>query len=402
MDGKEYSKGSLDSNEFEIMMSLMSMIRAHSESEVKARRLRAAWQNKRSKVKEKILTARTPAWIKTIDRGGNREFVVIPERGEVVKRIFRMTLKGQGQTSIAKTLNEEGVPVFGRGKYWHRTYIRKILDNEAAIGILIPHTQEYTDKGKKIRKPQGRIEKYYPKIIDEDTFGRVQALHDKTVAPLRGRHSGKTVNNIFGGLAKCPLCGATFTLVNKGSSRKAGKPYLVCARAKEGAGCKYKAIPYDTVEETFLDKHLQVLNEMPLSNKAGEIQERIWSINGAIGGLVDSLQDLDRESRRGKSQAITRRKREIEQQILEMEKEQEELYKQLQITTERGLNRKVSDLETSISKTQIDRTEINILLRMLLNEIVINYPEGTLDFNWKHNNTESSLTYTWPTEEKHL
>jgi len=80
------------------------------------------------------------------------------------------------------------------------------------------------------------VEGYYPTVIDKETFERVRSMRIDAKAPLRGRHAAGTVQNIFGGLARCPCCDATMTLVNKGAGN--GRRYLICTKAKAGAGCR--------------------------------------------------------------------------------------------------------------------------------------------------------------------
>jgi DNA invertase Pin-like site-specific DNA recombinase len=57
-DGKRWSQEELRENPFRILESLMGMIRANEESEVKSRRLKAAWERKRANIVEVPLTAR--------------------------------------------------------------------------------------------------------------------------------------------------------------------------------------------------------------------------------------------------------------------------------------------------------------------------------------------------------
>jgi len=54
IDGYEYSKDSIN-DIGNIMFSIMSMSRAHEESEVKSKRLKAAWENKRANAHKKIV-----------------------------------------------------------------------------------------------------------------------------------------------------------------------------------------------------------------------------------------------------------------------------------------------------------------------------------------------------------
>src|SRR5262245_32600560 len=125
-DRRRYSRADLEKQPFLIMESVLTMIRAHQESDAKAQRLRAVWAAKRAAIADRPMTARCPGWL-TLEPTPPRRFQVIEDRAEIVRRIFRDTLAGIGQDSIARRLNREGVPPFGRSRYWQRSYIKKVL-----------------------------------------------------------------------------------------------------------------------------------------------------------------------------------------------------------------------------------------------------------------------------------
>ena len=64
-----------------------------------------------------------------------RKPVLIADRASVVRKIVKDHLRGVGKHGIARSLNESGVPPFGRAAHWHRSYIDKIL-NGASPGSL--------------------------------------------------------------------------------------------------------------------------------------------------------------------------------------------------------------------------------------------------------------------------
>ena len=51
---------------------------------------------------------------------------VSPENQATIDRILAMRRSGKGLPTIAKTLNEEGVPTFGKGDKWHPPVVRGI------------------------------------------------------------------------------------------------------------------------------------------------------------------------------------------------------------------------------------------------------------------------------------
>ena len=110
-------------------------------------------------------------------------------RARVVARVYEDAMRGIGHAEIAAALNREGVPVFGRGARWHRSYVLKLLRSAAVIGTYVPHTVEHVG-GRRVRTPAGAgVRDYFPRIIDPGVFTQVQTLVRASRAPLRGRHA---------------------------------------------------------------------------------------------------------------------------------------------------------------------------------------------------------------------
>jgi DNA invertase Pin-like site-specific DNA recombinase len=431
IDNREYSEESVTANPVELIISLLTMMRAHEESATKSRRLKAVWENKRAKAKEKPVTAKAPSWL-TLNKD-TATFKVDRRKAAVVKRIYKMTLKGVGQNALAQTLNREQVPVFGAGKHWHRSYIVKLLENPAVVGRFVPHMNEYKD-GKLTRVAQESIEGYYPAIISQEAFDQVQTLRSTSRAPLRGRHAGNTLRNIFGSLARCPLCDSTMTLVNKGKGN--GKPYLVCSRAKSGAGCKYRAVPYGTLEDAFLrathaaapGKVSAFVGSMPTGGDAGgavdkeieNIQNNIDATEGYLGELLDTIAHT-----KG-SPAVAQRIRETETELERMKAELETLYTKANALTSEMVARRVEQLvdtlgspaeapsddaegfpavpsegpphKVVLATDSFDRGAVNALLRQLLTGVVVDYTQGCMVFKWRHGG-ENEVVFGMPEEE---
>jgi DNA invertase Pin-like site-specific DNA recombinase len=176
-DGKLYTQVSLNENFADLLISLIIMFRAHEESDTKSKRVSAAWQQKRDKAQTEgqKLTGKCPGWL-WLD-GGRDEFKVIESRAEVVRRIFAMTLAGLNKREIARRLNSEEVPTFGRATSWCESYIRKILDNEAVVGTFQPMRIEIGSDGRRRRVPDGDpIENYFPPVVSQENFLRVKQL----------------------------------------------------------------------------------------------------------------------------------------------------------------------------------------------------------------------------------
>jgi len=386
-DGKQYTAESLDG--FDFVMAVLILIRANEESATKARRLKAAWHGKRLKAKSEALTAVTPGWIKL---DAQRKPVLVPERAAIVRRIVRDYLQGIGKHGIVNALNAAGVPPFGRAKHWHRSYIDKILSSPALVGTFVPHVEEYRE-GKLYRVPQEPVADYYPAVVDTDSFERLQAMARKS--PLRGRHASAEMRNVLSSLARCPECGATMTRVTKGSRTKSGKPFLVCARAKTGAGCSYHTVTYASVEQSLLKEYKRLLADMPSPDAGVEAEfRRSEAAVSELGGRLDDLMQL---LERRPSDTLARRVAELEAALKEAQGKHEEITVRASQAERKVLRLKQQALAVAVRARPLNRERINAALRELLDEVVIDYRTGYLEFRWKAGG-ESALMYAWPTE----
>ena len=389
-DGREYNEGTLDEDPLALWVALLVASRAHEESAKKARRLGAAWANKRSEAtaKKKPLTSLCPGWLQI---NANRDgFDVVPERAAVIRRLFEKTLEGVGQHSLAQALNLENVPVFGRGTMWHRSYINKILSDEATIGRFTPHRIERL-QGKKVRVPTEAIEEYFPAVIDRETFERVGAMISGR--PKTGR---APVANLLAGLARCPDCDATMTRINKGTGSKQGKPYLICTRAKVGAGCTYRQVRLEYIQQAIFHNVEQLLAELPAPNaKLQTTWEKLLIHRDVTLEEIDRLVEAIASS--GQSRALLNRLRKAELQrdsiIDQLEAVEDEI---ADVLTNRVLDT-VKELIRRVNQETPDIAAISATMRQLFTKVVVDYRNGDLRFHWRHAQDEiTDMVFSMP------
>jgi DNA invertase Pin-like site-specific DNA recombinase len=223
----------------DLISSLVILSRANEESRTKSLRIASAWTSKRKRADQVPMTSLCPAWLQ-LSRDGTK-YEVIEERVQVVRRIFDDTAAGMGRFSVARRLNQEGIkPFLGRSRGWNHSYVGRILSNPAVIGSFQPH--RIVD-GRRV--PDGElITGYFPRVIDDATFYRVQGIiegHRRN--HVTGRR-GRNVTNIFTGLARCAYCDSPM--------RYEGTGFLVCYAQRHGLGCANKRWKYVHFETTFL------------------------------------------------------------------------------------------------------------------------------------------------------
>jgi DNA invertase Pin-like site-specific DNA recombinase len=243
-DKREYDKNSIDKNPTELLISIILMSAAHDESKKKSIRVRKATEEKRKKLHNKEIkkfSSRCPLWMRWSDK--KEEFVPIPEVYEAIKLIFKKRLEGKGSYKIEKELNldpnvwKPQVSKRNKSGGWREAYINKILRSRSVIGEfqlhkLIPNEEEGEDVYKSKRVPvDGPIKNYYPKIIDEGTFYKIQELI-KQNSNLPGNAGGGNTDrakSLFTNIVKCGICGSSMVY------RQTGKDvwqYLICDSVK--------------------------------------------------------------------------------------------------------------------------------------------------------------------------
>jgi DNA invertase Pin-like site-specific DNA recombinase len=385
-DQKVYTVQSLDEDPVNLLMAIIYFIRANEESMTKGRRLKAAWEGKRLKASTVPITAACPPWL-TLDRE-LKSFIINEDKAEVVKQIFNRLIEGVGLESIARELNQKGVPPFRKGKMWYRSYVQKIRDNPAVIGTFTPHKDEYTSQGKR-RIPLEPLLNYYPVILEQDVFSQVQAMvQTRSPSPKKGRD----VQSILAGLATCPHCGGSMTRVTKGSSIKAGKPYLVCAAAKHGKACKYKGVRLEGIEDSMMGGLEGILAEPPLPDVKKDKERH--NLNSELEALVDERAKILQAIAMKPLPSLLTRLEEIESYIQEAEAALSEIETDASATSYNIILKRVRALSAAIEDKNSTKSIINAYLRQLFNKVVIDYDTGYLEFEWKHGG-ESSMLYAW-------
>jgi len=396
-DGKAYTKDSLDQDQMSLMWAMMVAIRAHEESSMKGRRMRAAWDAKRTKAaaEGKPMTAACPGWL-ALDKATGR-FKLIAERAKVVRRVFRMVLAGSGVDKIAEVFNRETVPVFGSAtrrapRHWHRSYISRLIVNPSVTGVFIPHRYEYTG-GKKTRTPMEPVPEYYPRVVDQKAWDGVQALL-QVPNPKRGRHAKAALVNLLGGLARCPLCASSMILVNKGTK---ARRKLVCSRSKAGAGCEYRSVDYENVETALRSRINEVLSDAPAQSEEEARLNAAWEKNQTEMDLTtDHLNHLLEAIEQGlQSPALSERLRNTEAMLEELREQETALLTKFKAFDKTLLDHKRSRAAALAEAQPLDREAFNAALRALFRSVVIDYRDGELRFEWAAGGT-SEIMYSWP------
>ncbi|NKE47626.1 recombinase family protein [Roseomonas frigidaquae] len=388
-DEKVYNKKEMVESPFRIFESLMVMIRANEESATKGRRLREAWKAKRAAASSEPMTSRVPAWLKMNKSGEAIEIDLA--RMEIIRHIFDLYEMGKGAAQIARMLDAEGIQTFGDGPkqkrkamYWHKTYIQKILSNEAVVGVIIPHQVEYSS-GRKGRKALDAIAGYYPAVISREQFDRVQLMREGKANGPRVRAEKGELQSLVAGLAFCIFCGLTMTRVNKGSSSKAGKPRLVCVKARRG-DCTAPSYPLEDIENAITSRaygFADLLADKPnVTAGAGlhdvamhELKQTELMLTIEIEALIN-LRLTDRRSTLRDRQDV------LEAKLEEIKAAMTWKLVRQNTASEVALHRRATACGAMLAAVPLDRSKANAMLRQMIHSIGVMHDEAALEINW--------------------
>ena len=151
------------------------------------------------------------------------KLVIDEYAAEVVRKIFKLYIAGNGKIRIASMLNEDGIVCPSEYKkingdnyrnckrlestsYWTYSTVNRILQNEMYIGNMVQGKQSKRMRGKAKAKDKEDwivVKGTHEAIIDEETWNKVQDL-------LKRRTRNLDLNNnmsIFAGFLKCGDCG---------------------------------------------------------------------------------------------------------------------------------------------------------------------------------------------------
>jgi len=382
-DGRTYDAESLNSDPMSLILSVLTFIRGHEESQTKSRRIAAAWVNKRAHAAEKPLTAKCPGWLKLReDRSG---FDLIPERTAIVRRIFQEVAAGRGLGAIAAGLNADGLKPFGKGKMWGRGYLGKLLASQTVLGTYTPGRSEDRE-GLRVRVPEPPVPNYYPPVISAELWEATRRASGAERGPHPGRAGGAVKNVLAGALARCPTCGGAMQAVNKGA-RSPGPRYQ-CASAIAKAGCDNRnsaavrhveaALLGPVQARAFIASAPSPSKQVGLDEAIQALRDDITGGEGEVENLVDALADGNPPA------ALLARLRTMEADLEKMRGELVSMERARDAAAGPLVRARLREAEAALSADPVDRAACNAALRRVLKAVTVNAEDGLLRLRWLH------------------
>ncbi|WP_088937757.1 recombinase family protein [Rhizobium sp. N122] len=195
-------------------------------------------------------------------QGQKGELEIVEEEAAIIRRIFDMYAAGLSARTIAKALNDEGVPA-PRGKQWNASTINGnsnrgngILRNPIYAGQIVwnrVHMVKDPSTGKRVSRVNDdsaveTIDAPHLRIIDDKLFRLVRdSKTERTGAAARSAPKNK---RLLSGLLRCE-CGGSLSII--GTDRSG--PRVQCTVNKESGSCPNDARYYvEKIERDVMDR----------------------------------------------------------------------------------------------------------------------------------------------------
>lgn len=219
------------------------------------------------------------------EKGADGMYQIIPTEAEVVRRIFELSLAGNGSYTIANILNAENIPTKFQTISKKNSFVRfdpytgeKIEFKKSEIkwrgNVIYDMIKNTCYKGVRVwnRNAKGnkqRIEANIPSIVTEDLFDRVNRNLQNNKKKVGKRSEYKYLLN---GLIICGSCGKEF----RGKKRISGKDSAYkCSnggKCPKSRGISIVRFENFIIQHLFLNKNLkELLLELPINNDSGII-----------------------------------------------------------------------------------------------------------------------------------
>lgn len=223
------------------------------------------------------------------DKEDRHKIVIDKEAEYVVQKIFSMKLEGYSSYSIAKHLNDNGIPSPMEHKKakgiryktgfstkavpkWDTPAVNRILTNEVYIGTLQQGKREKVNYklDKVVFKDKSdwiEIEDNHEAIIDTYDFEIVQKL---LKCDIKANKAGEKAD-LFSGLLFCKDCNSQMT--KKVDKRgKTPNVYYICSKYNKGKSCSRHAVRQEELKAAVLE---MVRHYISFLGKYESISEKI-------------------------------------------------------------------------------------------------------------------------------
>lgn len=289
---KEYNKANLNSPSgmSDMFTTVLEFFRSNGESRRKRGYATKKWIKRREMAAEGVaFKMKHPGWvrfIKTHKKEAYGHYVEIQERADVLRHIYAMFLEGKSVYTICKILNMTdgtGIKTFS-GRCWSLSLVKHYLKSRSVLGEYQPNK---IIAGKRIAEGDP-IKNFFPRIIEQDQYDRVQARW-KTVPPRNGRPPSDESTEILSGLIRCPYCSHSIGV------HEARYQHIMACNGGYNNGCVRIGISRHFIEWSAAASTEEIFNSISLSQnntqKVEALEGRLVAIRAKKQNLVELVAD---------------------------------------------------------------------------------------------------------------
>jgi DNA invertase Pin-like site-specific DNA recombinase len=330
--------------------------------------------------------------------GGRRQ--IDEAEAAVVRRILQDYASGVSPRTIAKRLNDEGVPG-PSGREWRDTTIRGqvdrgtgLLNNSVYIGRLEWNRTAYVKnprtgrKVARVNRQEAREIAEVPelRIIDDDLWQRVKSRQQQARIEMGKDEQGNALNRLhrrkflLSELLVCGSCGGRYTVVGKdryGCATRRAKG--TCSNDKTITrqrietrvlgGLRDKLMAPELVAE-FIRAYQEEFNAAAktAASRLAELKREAEAVDRKIAGIMAAIEDgMYTPALKERMKALEARKAEVEAEIAGSESPS---IVRLHPNAAEIYRRKVAELELALNEESI-KAEAADVLRSLIDRVVL-------------------------------
>ena len=309
-----------------------------------------------------------------------------------VRRVFNMALNDLGTKEIAKALNRDGLRT-STGLLWTKTYIHKVLNNEAYCGTLVLGGRPGHEAIHSGEAPV-RVEDAWPAIIDKEAFRLIQ----EKMAARKPEAVHPRVLPSFYLLSGILYCSCRNAMIGR-SAKSHRFYYYTCNRSfKQGSdACNARSLPKDKLEKLVIEQiKSRILTDDVLAELVQLVNEELDASHTLYREKLDAmdaeLKDVDSRLARLYDALETGKLNldELAPRIKELKARQEDISKARVMLEAEMTLRGVRHLDAELVKTYAadlrlllsegDITQSKAFLRSFIQKIVIDGNKATIHY----------------------
>ena len=145
----------------------------------------------------------------------NKNFIVVPEQADVIKRIFNLYIGGLGILAITKRLNQEGIKPLYSEKWSYGSLLQTLKNINYTGDLILQKTYQENHLTKKKIKNNGEFHQYYVEdnhepIISKEIFKQATKIREQRANLFRTNEKRPMNRYPFTNRIRCACCGGGY------------------------------------------------------------------------------------------------------------------------------------------------------------------------------------------------